>query len=141
MRTRTKVLITIGLAVLYFWASQHFGVSHKTATDPMTDTTLRQFYADSNEDYFLGQLPKNAHVSFGDLSVLDDMGLTFKRADGSFEIIIDRKTNPILRQAKLTLIHEQCHIATWQEELDSHGRKFQECMVDKAVHGAFHDLW
>lgn len=139
MRTRTKVLITIGLAVLYFWASQRF--DHKSAEHPMSDAVLQQFYADSNEDDFLGQLPKNTHVNFGDLSVINDMGMTYKRDDGSFQIVIDRKSNPVLRQAEMTELHEECHIATWKEEFDAHGIKFQQCMVDKAVHGAFHDLW
>ena len=133
MKTRTKILLTILLAVLYFIICQMVQAAELCL--------LQDDYNTFNRDYFLGQLPKNANVRWTDLSLQQDMGMTWIDEAGVRQIRIDRKTNPVLRQAQLTLLHEMCHIKTDGRELDNHGIKWQACMVNLAEHGAMHDLW
>ena len=110
-----------------------------------TLVVLMQDYQEFNEDYFLGQLPKDTRITMGDLS--HEMGNTTVDGDGRWHITIDRESNPVERQAELTLLHEQCHIyihVTKQDEkpdFDPHGKQFQGCMLDLAHHGAFRLLW
>jgi hypothetical protein len=136
MKTRTKVLITIALAVIWFKGCQ----SLKAAEVCL----LEQKYAIFNQDYFLDQLPTKVNILWADMTNQDlkgDMGATWIDEAGVRQIRIDRKTNPVSRQAELTLLHEQCHIKVYGRELDMHGIKWQACMVDLAEHGAMHDLW
>jgi len=136
MKIRTKVIITILLAVIWFLITQAAKAGEICA--------LEQDYADFNRDYFLGQLPKKVNVLWSDMTDGEskgDMGATWVDTNGVRQIRIDRKTNPVPRQARLTLLHEQCHIKTDGKELDSHGIRWQACMVDLSEHGAFHDLW
>ena len=103
---------------------------------------LDRAYADFNLQYFLGRLPKKANVLWADLTANNDMGLAWIDESGTVQIRIDRKMNPVERQADMTLLHEQCHIKLVGKELsDLHGIEFQRCMVDLAERGAFHDLW
>lgn len=102
---------------------------------------LQDDYANFNRDYFLDQLPRNVNVEWANLGLQNDMGMTWVDESGIRQIRIDRKTNPVIRQAQLTLLHEMCHIKTDGRELDVHGIKWQACMVDLAEHGAMHDLW
>ena len=133
MKTRTKILITILLAILCFLISQYAQAEEQCL--------LQTLYQQYNDDYFLGQLPKNANVQWADLGIIHDMGESWVDETGRQQIRIDRKTNPVFRQAAMTLLHEQCHIKTLGQELDQHGIKWQACMVDFANHGAMHDLW
>src|SRR6266404_1563278 len=60
----------------------------------MTNAELQTWFAGYNEEYFLGQLPKNTAVEWADLSAYDSMGRTF-RTDSGWRVLIDRKTNPV----------------------------------------------
>ena len=102
---------------------------------------LQAQYAQDNEDLFMGQLPKDTVVSWADLSFKNDMGLTIPYPNHHYMIKIDKRSNPVYRQARMTLHHEECHIKTWDKEAGAHGSAFQQCMVDLAVRGAFVDLW
>ena len=131
MRTRTKILICLALAVLWFRGCQVRAVER---------CVLEKDYEVFNQDYFLGQLPP-ANVEWANLTDQHDMGMTWVDQAGARQIRVDKSTNPVLKQAEMTLLHEMCHVKTDAKELDSHGLKWQACMVDLADHGAFHDLW
>ena len=73
------------------------------------------------------------------------MGRTYFRPDGSSLMLIDRGSNPIEKQAEMTMIHEMCHQENYllkaDEGVDGHSLAFQSCMVRLADAGAFRDLW
>lgn len=123
-------------------AAQHHHDAHKESSAArMTNKQLGMWYADANEQFFLGQLPKEVLVEWSDLTAIQDMGLTSKRSDGSFSIILDRRTNTTFRVARMTEYHEICHVKTWGQGDFDHGIQFQTCMVQLANQGAFEGLW
>lgn len=140
MKLRWKILLTIGAALTYSYLL--FGCpANRTTSDSLTYD-----YKEFNEDYFLGQLPRDTEVVYGNLTQLNDMGYTWKDDAGRFHITVDKETNPVERQARMTLLHEACHVEVETHKLnrdpfDAHGIEFQNCMVNLAEHGAFRDLW
>jgi hypothetical protein len=106
----------------------------------------RQFYASTNHEYFHGSLPKDTDIEFGnnDFIALDGtlrhaLGNTNKTGN-HFTITIDRKWAPADVTLQETMLHEECHVATWKLEKDDHGKKWQSCMHDLYIQGAFDDL-
>jgi hypothetical protein len=79
-----------------------------------------------NATEFGGQL-QGASVQWGDLREEHAEGITYRYADDSFEIVIDRYTNTSEDEARDTLRHEACHVTTWGEE-PAHGTRWQACM-------------
>jgi hypothetical protein len=108
------------------------------AKEPLECLGLKAFYDTYNANYFGGKLPSNTVVEYGEAN--GAMAITMKDG-GHFRIIINKTFNPVPRAAHLTLLHEQCHIASWQQELDDHGPRFQHCMRTLALEGAFDELW
>jgi len=113
----------------------------KIAANSLTNEQLQLWYETLNEDYYLGQLPKETEVRWSDLTQRHYMGITERRPDKTFTIFVDRTTNPTWSETELTVAHETCHIKTWDVDEPSHGPKFQTCMVNLAVHGAFEGIW
>ena len=113
-----------------------------------SDVKLQIEYAFLNKRDFGNKLPMDTYVHYGnytDHQMDGDIGWTIKRQDGTFEIAIDEKTNPTWRQTDLTLIHEMCHVKTWDyvraHNEDVHGHAFQACMMEQAMSGHLEDLW
>ncbi len=69
----------------------------------------------------------DARVEWSDLSEDNDDGKTYQLTDDSFVILLDPKQNTSESEARDTLRHEACHVATWGEE-PQHGPKWQACM-------------
>jgi GGDEF domain-containing protein len=67
-------------------------------------------------------------VKWGDLRDDDADGITYRYTDDSFAIVLDRSQNTSESEARETLRHEACHVATWG---DGHGPKWQSCMAGK----------
>jgi hypothetical protein len=106
------------------------------------DLNLAEEYKNFNELYFLNQLPKNTKVEWADLE--EDLAQFFiTGTPGIAHILIDRKGNPYPKYVRAALLHEMCHekVDLLNPEFDEHGHNWQGCMVDLAVHGAFHDIW
>ncbi len=124
-------------------AEQHHHSARKVTTEPVSAKDLQTWFIASNRAYFEGQLPLNTEVVWGDLTSQNDMGYITRRANKSWLIIIDRKTNPTSRSAYFTEYHEMCHLSLWnkEDEFGDHGPKFQSCMTQLALKGAFTDLW
>ena len=113
--------------------------AHKKVETPFPEEDWAKWYAGFNEEYFLNRLPANTEVHWADLTPLSDMGYTTKHGD-RYEILVDRELHPTGKQARGTLLHEMCHLRTWDKSLDD-GLEFQRCMVDIAEHGAFEGIW
>ena len=116
------------------------------AAPRMTDERLQGWFNFWNTTLYEDKLPPTV-VKWGDLTAQNDMGQTLcVHTEEGYRctIIIDRNTNPIERSAKLTLVHEMCHVVvdtSSAREFDAHGPKFQACMLERAKEGTLSDLW
>jgi hypothetical protein len=143
MKARWKILIAIGLGILASGLWQAYPASTKPTSRMLTNE-----FAYYNHKYF-DDMPVVVDVQYGDLTDNDQMGVTIPRTGGGYLIVIDQKTNPILKIADGTLVHEMCHVklnsikdlAVGSNELDNHGPSFQACMLDIAAKGGFKDIW
>jgi len=135
MKLRWKILITIGAAMLYLGLTQ-MGQT-KPSMEPWSTniTDLRAFYAGANQAYFGGQLPEDITI---DLAETDPkiMASTTKTASGDFIIHLNKRTVPVRRTSYTSLLHEMCHVKTWDETINFHGPKWQACMLQVDAQGA-----
>lgn len=156
MSTRTKVLIAIFAALLYFAAEQLFGT--QTPAIPVVqpaaqaksapalysnDTSvilLYQWYKEYNDEYFDNKLPKETIIDFnlknGDMAVSEFPD--FK----TFHISFDPHYVAAQRTGRFTLIHEMCHIRTWAEAVSGvdHGPRWRTCMLGIDQQGGFRNI-
>lgn len=142
LKTRTKILIMVAAAIGYFWLQQRLGVP-AAPSHPPTQTELQAAYQDFNQMYFRDRLPHDVVIDFAESSA---MASTVKMADGRFHIAFNERYNQSIRQARETLLHEDCHIKTWRsldemtpEEIltNQHGRRWRSCMLQLDMQGAF----
>lgn len=106
-----------------------------------TAIDLNTLYADYNKVYFSGKLPQQTISEFG---VLDEslLGKVSKEDGGRFRITLNLELREIPKLAHMTLLHEQCHIATWDEQpMNMHGKRWFSCMHHLVAQGAFEELW
>jgi len=127
-----NILVLCGLLIF-------FGVAAGKILYSATPTDPKIWFDEYNQAYFLGALPYDTTVRYGNLN--GHMGET-RHEDGRFEIVIDIETNKAENGARLTLLHEECHVETWNlGGLDIHGRAWETCMHRLADAGAFDHLW
>jgi hypothetical protein len=88
---------------------------------------MRVLYQQTNKEFFDGQLP-DLTVKVEDLSEANAEGETYKENEDRFVIVLDPKWNTSDDEALETMRHESCHVATWGQEPDEHGPRFQDCM-------------
>ena len=103
-----------------------FGIRYHMMRERLRHADLHSWYEQENATVFGGSL-QDASVEWGDLRQDDAEGITYKYDDDSFAIVLDRSTNTSESEARDTLRHEACHVATWGEE-PKHGPKWQACM-------------
>jgi hypothetical protein len=138
VRLRTRVLLTILLAVLYFALTQRFGAHQVAKSDLPKD--LDKWYATYNAEYFNDKLPKNTIISWNEV---DDryMATTTVLPSGRYHIAFNKKYCLADRVAHITLLHEDCHILTFTEvsegKKEEHGPRWRTCMLHLALQGAF----
>jgi len=140
MKTRTKILITVGLAIAYFWLTQKFAPT--PAQPALSAKQLQSWYSAYNETYFDNSLPKNVVI---DYDQHDDqyMATTMKWQNGTFHINFNRNYTGGERVALYTLLHESCHIKTWDSYNvfdGEHNKSWQDCMLRLDSHGAFRKI-
>ena len=92
-------------------------------------TDLHAWYQQDNAELFEGNLP-DARVEWSDLTEDDDAGKTYQLEDGSFVILLDRNQHTSISEARDTVKHEACHVATWGDEAQ-HGPRWTACMAGK----------
>jgi hypothetical protein len=152
LRLRNKILLTIVLAVGYWLLIQHTkpriaGNDNPCSAVPiMTQTELQAWYKSYNNLYFNNHLPRNINIEWVDLHSKLRMGETqctqTLKLDGPSELSCVIRLDPVYNLAfpvaKATLLHEMCHVKTY-DEFDDHGRRWQACMqelwMDKAFDG------
>lgn len=146
LRTVTFLCLTV---VLLCDAVSLFTHQSRRKDDParVTEAGLYQAYALFNSGWFAGDLPEDTEIHLGDIpsgyaGYQSIMGLTDWDAQRKkFVIYISSKWNPGSSTADLTLIHEMCHVQTFNQEFDDHGPKWEQCMVNIAEHGGLHGIW
>jgi len=106
-----------------------FGIRYAVMRERLRHADLHAWYQRDNSELFSGKLP-DARVEWSDLSDDNDAGKTYQLTDDSFVILLDRKQNTSESEARDTLKHEACHVATWGEE-PVHGPRWTACMASK----------
>ena len=89
---------------------------------------LQRKYQALNREFFDNRLPK-VRIEWADLTDYNYLGETYRENDGTFVVLVDRRSN--LRDEVLqdTVFHEMCHVATWRQQDDPHGSAFRACMA------------
>jgi hypothetical protein len=147
MRLRTKILLTIFLAVLtwalldYFEAPTEFhdDVFQGQATDP-TKESLRQDYQAYNEMYFGDKLPHDVIINFDETD--PEYYATTRLISRPIIISFNPYYRLGIRHTRLVLLHEMCHVrvGNTMDDQTNHGIRWKVCMLGVDVHGAFRTL-
>jgi SprT-like family len=117
---RDIVISLLALAVIVF------GIRYHMMREHLRHANLHAWYQQDNAELFGNKLP-DARVEWSDLSEDNDEGKTYQLTDDSFVIVLDRNSNTSESEARDTLRHEACHVATWGEE-PVHGPRWKACM-------------
>lgn len=98
---------------------------------------LQSWYTLYNDSYF-DELPDaNVYESTDTDGAEGETALI----DGKYVIKINPKLDILANQEHETLLHEMCHVATWDREKDDHGPIWYGCMLNVAKQGGMEDLW
>jgi predicted SprT family Zn-dependent metalloprotease len=124
VRLRINIAISVLALMMIGWGIR-FAVAQERKRAP---EFLQYKYRELNRTLFQNSLPP-AIVEWADLSDADNMGQTMQQSDGTFLIQVDRTSNIRDEDLEDTMEHETCHVATWGQEEDPHGRLFQDCMA------------
>jgi predicted SprT family Zn-dependent metalloprotease len=89
---------------------------------------LKSKYRELNRKFFDNSLPP-VRIEWADLTEYNYLGETYRESDGTFVVLVDRRTNRRDEVLQDTVFHEMCHVATWRQEEDPHGSAFRACMV------------
>jgi hypothetical protein len=145
MKIKTKILITIILAVLVSQAIQYFQSSpeepSKATFDDLTEY-LADRYEIYNSAYFKNELPENTVIDFSETRDTY-VAITTKLPDGRFHIAFNKKYVRTPDFGDLILLHESCHIPTYDyydEKYGYHGKEWRACMIELELQGAFHHV-
>jgi predicted SprT family Zn-dependent metalloprotease len=129
---RWRLLLTVILAVLWFLIGLLISPvdTESAKAQSVTQTYLEKSYARNNTQYFENKLPV-AVVDY-DLRDPEFMATTRRTYDGVFHISFNPFYVSAERYAELTMLHEMCHIKTWN---DQHGARWQDCMIQLDLQG------
>lgn len=123
MRLRIIVAISLVSLIAICWGVR-FAIAQERRRTP---DFLRTKYQELNRTLFDNQLPP-VQIDWADLTEENRVGKTYLKEDNSFVILVDRDTNARGAELEDTVEHETCHVVTWRQEEDPHGRRFQACM-------------
>ena len=123
MRLRIIVAISLVSLIAICWGVR-FAIAQERRRTP---DFLRTKYQELNRTFFDNQLPP-VQIDWADLTEENRVGKTYLREDNTFVILVDRDTNARDAELEDTVEHETCHVVTWRQEEDPHGRRFQACM-------------
>ena len=110
---------------------------------------LRAWFLSDDETYFNNELPQDTIILWQHIPKNPDaqiLGKTVHPLGGHIYIIyVDPFYNPNILTARLTLLHEECHIANYEEDGDTtdtakHGPSFDACFDRLYKQGALKDL-
>ena len=132
MTTLEKLVSLVALGVVGFGA---FRIRTVLAAEEFhRPEALHRVYADVNRQGFAGALP-DVRTDWAVLKSPEASGETFFDGKG-FVILLDPDNNPTPEEARLTMMHEACHVATYGKDSDPHGPTFQACRARLQKFGA-----
>lgn len=108
-------------------------ISLAQATELKRCEGLNVWYDEYNETYFATRLPHDVVIDYSETGPF--MATTMKMSDGRFHIAFNEKYVASPRVAHIILLHEMCHVKTWEE--NGHGRLWRSCMLSLDASGAF----
>jgi hypothetical protein len=97
-------------------------------------SNLDILYADTNKTYFGNRLPKHPRiVQLGrKVDNVDLYALTvIEEHKGHMKVTIYFWPRTLM-DLQSTMLHEQCHIVTW-DELEEHGLRWRTCMEERGL--------
>lgn len=120
-----RVLVSL-LSLAIICCGVDYAVGRERLRDP---AHLHALYQRTNKEFFGGQL-RDVEVKSHDLSDENAEGITYENGKNRFIIVLDPNWNSTEDEARKTMSHESCHVATWDvmDPHDPHGPPFQECM-------------
>lgn len=134
-------LLLMGLFVLvpYFQQFYHDVIRRAPAKAGIGKCLgLDLWYRHYNEEYFNDELPTNTVVDYGGHDD-DFIATTSSLTDGRLHIAMNEKYTSAPRTAHLYLLHEMCHVKTWDEK-EEHGKRWRTCMLVLDFEGAFKEI-
>lgn len=148
MRIRDKVLLAVALAVLTVWL---FGCGQENIPAPAADSShdvsvgfLQHLYSVYNDGYFQNKLTKAPVIDM--LETNPNFMASTMCQDGSCVIHFNKHFTAAHRVARFTMLHEMCHVKTWDTEVDVfggqvlHGKSWRACMISLDTRGAFREI-
>jgi predicted SprT family Zn-dependent metalloprotease len=151
MKTSTKVLLTIAAAVVVWLllgcaGKEHFVETPSPATsDGTADAAyLQNLYAIYNEQYFRNRLTKTPTIDM--FLTGNNMATSYCNGAGTCALHFNEKFTLAPRVADQILLHEMCHIKTWDADKDDfgqhvgHGKMWRGCMLQLDMQGAFRQI-
>lgn len=155
MKTRTKIFLAVGLAILAAWllgcqgpSREHYVSTPSITGDEVNVAYLEKTYASYNDGYFQNKLTKTPKIDFQE-PTKNYMATTMCHDDGSCSIHFNLKYTIAPRNASVTLLHEMCHIETWETDVvkfageteqADHGKVWRACMLRLDAEGAFREI-
>lgn len=152
MRLRTKILLTVVLAVVVWMilgcckGPEHF-VPVPSATNGINTAYLERLYQTYNEGYFHNRLAKTPVIN------VDEHDPNYMATTICDEEKCKIQFNTVFitgaRVAEFTMLHEMCHVKTWKQEVQEiggkvvqidHGKVWRSCMLTLDAEGAFREI-
>lgn len=139
-RHRLKLFFFLAAIAAWFIAVGNAPARRHTKASPAQENpaVLAEVYGEFNDQYFQGRLPKDTVVDWSESA--DNIASTYKMGDGRFHITFNPKYALAHRVYATTMLHEQCHIKTYDErdfETGWHGKRWRSCMLQLDMQGAF----
>jgi hypothetical protein len=133
MNKRWKLVLFLALLVAWLWTVDIIHDINKHQRIEKCEG-LKIWYDEYNQQYFENKLPKDVVIDYSGAGGY--MAITTMLSDGRFHIALNEKYTAAPRVAHLTLLHEQCHVATY-DEIEEHGKRWRTCMLEIDAEGAF----
>jgi hypothetical protein len=145
MSLRFKIVLTILLALIFSY------LVYGSMKPKYKIEDVVAFYAELNEDYYMGQLPKDVKFALvTDLQDSDghDLIANTMCLMNHCTMTINTTFNLAWNQAQMSIIHESCHLKLNNtnmkerpQDANDHGPIFNQCMANAATHGAMDGKW
>jgi hypothetical protein len=134
MKTRTKIVLAIGLAIFLFWLWHALslpaiteGITEPT-TPPAFDSPiaavsvapaftvpeLHALYNSDNAEFFNGHLPSDIVIDYN-LTNPRFEATTERRDDGRFYIAVNPTYATSSKHVGYLMLHESCHVKLWEQ--------------------------
>jgi hypothetical protein len=149
MKTREKIVIAILLGVLASWlfscTREHYVAVPSPANGTVDAEYLKRTYAAYNDGYFQNKLTQTPQIDMLEPDKTN-MASTTCEPDGGCVIHFNPAFVAAQRVADQTMLHEQCHIKTWMQDMDDkgkqvdHGKHWRACMFNLDTQGAFREI-